>query len=213
MKNARLLVVATCIALIGCGGDDSNDKEAAAPATTTPTTTATTTPTETTEAETGGDGSGTTEPGAQLKLGETAHVKYKTLDDDGPYDIDATAVKIEKRTLDDFKGVDLDPEQKKTTPYFVTLRITNTGEDIPLKEGAGDPDLGFDGIDDRGQEQGDVTFLGSFPPCEDNDAPKPFKKGKSYESCLVFLVPGGGSIEEVHWTGADDYVLKPVVWK
>ena len=42
---------------------------------------------------------------------------------------------------------------------------------------------------------------------------KPIGEGKGYESCLVFLVPSGGTLAGVRWTGSDEYVLKPVVWK
>ena len=41
-------------------------------------------------------GVGATKPGTMLKLGETAHVKWNSLDRDATYDVDATAVKIEE---------------------------------------------------------------------------------------------------------------------
>jgi hypothetical protein len=47
----------------------------------------------------------------------------------------------------------------------------------------------------------------------DADAPKPFTKGKSYESCLAFLVGGDGSITKVQRKGSDRYILDPVEWK
>ena len=56
------------------------------------------------------------------------------------------------------------------------------GEKIPLGDMEGDPDLKFGAVDDRGQEQGSVTFIGDFERCEDTDAPKPFTHGKSYGS-------------------------------
>ena len=95
----------------------------------------------------------------------------------------------------------------------MTVKIENTGKEIPLGDQEGDPDLKFGALDDRGQEQGSITFLGDFDRCKDEDAPKPFTKGKSYESCLAFLVGGDGSIKQVTWKGSDKYILKPVVWK
>lgn len=71
----------------------------------------------------------------------------------------------------------------------------------------------MDGIDDRGQEQSSVTFFGTFDRCDDTSAPNPMKPGDSYESCLTYLVPGGGSIASAQWTGSDEYLDKPVVWK
>lgn len=210
MKIAWVVAVLACAVTVGCGGDDS--EEAAAPAAET---------TEaTTEAEGGGGGSssggGLTKPGAELALGETAHVTYKPLsaiDDKNLFQVDATAVKIEEGSIDDFKDVSLDEDQKASTPYYVTVKIENRGREIPLGDTEGDPDLKFSAVDDRGQEQGSITFIGDFERCEDADAPKPFTEGESYESCLAFLVGGDGSIDEVQWKGSDRYVLKPVVWK
>src|SRR5215210_323709 len=194
MRIAWAVTVLVCAAMAGCGGDDDDD--AAAPATTQ---------TAETTAESGGGssaGDGRTEPGAPLKLGETAHVTYKPLtatDEKNLFKVDATAVKIEKGSIDDFKNISLDAEQKASTPYYVTVKIENTGKEIPLGDADGDPDLKFAAVDDRGQEQGSITFLGDFERCEDTDAPKPFTQGKSYESCLAFLLGGDGSITEVRW--------------
>ena len=210
MKIAWALAVLACATMVGCGGDDDDD--AATPAATQTTET-------TTEAD-DGDGSsasgGPTKPGATLKLGEAAHVTYKPLtatDDKNLFKVDATAVKIEKGSIDDFKNISLDEDQKASTPYYVTVKIENTGEEIPLGDMEGDPDLKFGAVDDRGQEQGSITFIGDFERCVDTDAPKPFTKGKSYESCLAYLVGGDGSITEVRWEGSDKYIIKPVVWK
>jgi hypothetical protein len=124
--------------MVGCGGDD-DDEDAATPA-------ATQTAEATTEADDGGGsaGGGLTKPGTSLKLGETAHVTYKPLtatDDKNLFEVDATAVKIEKGSIDDFKNISLDEDQKASTPYYVTVKIENTGEEIPLGDMEGDPDL------------------------------------------------------------------------
>jgi hypothetical protein len=212
MKIALRVAVLACVAIIGCGGDD--DDQAAAPASTQ--TNATTTQTESDSGGGASAGGGITAPGTTLKLGETANVTYKPLtatDDKNLFKVAATAEKIEKGSIDDFKNIDLDSQQKASTPYYVTVKIENTGREIPLGNTQGDPDLKFGALDDRGQEQGSITFIGSFDRCEDTDAPKPFAKGKSYESCLTYLVGGDGSITSVTWKGSDKYILKPVAWK
>ena len=210
MKLAWAVTVLVCAAMAGCGGDDDDD--AAQPATTQ-------TAEATTEADSGGGssaGGGLTKPGTTLKIGETAHVTYKPLtatDDKNLFQVDATTVKIEEGSIDDFKNISLDADQKASTPYYATVKIENTGKEIPLGDTEGDPDLKFGAVDDRGQEQPSITFIGDFERCEDADAPKPFTKGKSYESCLAFLVGGDGSITEVRWKGSDKYILDPVAWK
>ena len=210
MKVAWAMTVLACVVIVGCGGDD--DDEAATPATTPAAET-------TTEADDGGGataGGGRTAPGTTLKVGETAHVTYKPLsatDEKNLFQVDATALKIEKGSIDDFENISLDADQKASTPYYVTVKIENTGEEIPLGDQEGDPDLKFGAVDDRGQDQPSITFIGDFERCEDTDAPKPFTKGKSYESCLAYLIGGDGSITEVQWKGSDKYILDPVVWK
>ena len=210
MKVAWAMTVLACALIVGCGGDDDDD--AATPATTPAAET-------TADAGDGGGssaGGGRTAPGTTLKLGETAHVTYKpltALDEKNLFEVDATALKIEKGSIDDFKNISLDESQKSSTPYYVTVKIANTGKEIPLGDMEGDPDLKFGAVDDRGQDQPSITFIGDFERCEDTDAPKPFTQGKSYESCLAYLVGGDGSITEVRWKGSDKYILDPVAWK
>ena len=211
MRIAWALTVLACVAVMGCGGDDDDDASA--------TPAATQTAEATTEADDGGGssaGGGRTAPGTTLKLGETAHVTYKpltALDEKNLFEVDATALKIEKGSIDDFKNISLAEDQKASTPYYVRVKIENTGEEIPLGDQEGDPDLKFGAVDDRGQDQPSITFIGDFERCEDTDAPKPFTQGKSYESCLAYLVGGDGSITEVRWKGSDKYILDPVAWK
>jgi len=211
MKFAWAMAVLACAAMGGCGGDE-NEEEAATPAATSTTEAAT----KTDDGGGSSAGGGRTEPGTTLKLGETAHVTYKPLtatDEKNLFEVDVTAAKIEKGSIDDFENISLDDDQKASTPYYVTVKIENTGEEIPLGDMEGDPDLKFGAVDDRGQEQPSITFIGDFERCEDADAPKPFTQGKNYESCLAFLVGGDGSITEVRWKGSDKYILEPVLWK
>ncbi len=191
--------------LAACGGSDSGDGTPAA-TTEAATTSATTAPSDGAAA----DGA-LTPPGTTLKPGQTAHVKFKSLVGKGTHKLDVTVLGIEKGASGDFKNVKLDAAQKASTPYYVTVRIKSASGEVPVKED--DPDVRFDGVDDRGQSHNNVIFLGGFERCDDATAPTPFTKGKSYESCGVYLIPGGGSIREVNWEGADEYYSKPIVWK
>ena len=74
-------------------------------------------------------------------------------------------------------------------------------------------------IDDRGQEQQSITFLGTFSRCDDPTPPKQFVSGKTYQSCLAYLIPGGGSIQKVQWdngpaaaNAVTPYFDRPIVW-
>src|SRR3954453_2435373 len=145
---------------------------------------------------------GLTPPGAQLAFGKPAKVGWvplSTVSAGGPrktITLQVSVENIQKGTLDDFKNVQLDSEQKRATPYYVKVRGTALGAPAPASD---DPDVTFRAIDDRGQAQPSVTFLGTFSRCNDTRPPRPFRSGASYESCLTYLIPGGGSITSVRW--------------
>jgi hypothetical protein len=223
MQARRLLAALACAALAtgaaACGGDD--EEEAGGAQTATAPAADTATETESEPAAGGGDGE-LTPPGTKLKVGDTARVGWQPPSAFGggekTFDLEVTIVALEERSQDDLEGINLDAEQKQATPYFLKVKIENVGDEAPPE--TDDPDVTLDAIDDRGQEQGSITFIGDFPPCEDEQPPKPFAKGKSYESCLTYLVPPGGSLNEVRWksgppeeNGVSEYFEKPVVWE
>lgn len=201
------LAFAAVLAASGCGGsaggsDTPKPEQPAAPAA------------DTTPEPGGGGGGDETKPGTELSVGDTAQVTISSFSSEHPpqYPLDSTVLMIEEGSIStDFDGIDLEPEQMDSTPYYVTVRVEATGKPIPTEDN--NPDIGFDAVDDRGQEHGSVTFFGSFPRCEDKTIPKTLEDGDSYESCFVYLVPGGGSIDQVNWTGSTDYLSDPVVWK
>jgi hypothetical protein len=128
-----------------------------------------------------------------------------------------TVESIQKGTLADFANVNLDAKEKKDTPYYVTLRLTEL-QNAPVPQDS-DPAITFTAIDDRGQDQSSITFLGTFQRCNEVSAPKTLVSGKSYTTCMTYLIPGGGSIQSVKWdsgpSAANDvsaYFDKPIVW-
>jgi hypothetical protein len=219
-KNFGLVAgAAIALGLAACGGTTTgtasagNQTPANSPATTThaaPTTSA-------------AAAGGLTAPGTHLAFGQEATVGWVPLDQDTGegaktgLKLQVTVESIVKGTMDDFKNIDVDANQRNSTPYYVTVRIKALDTTAPT--GEDDPDLVFDAIDDRGQQQDSVTFLGTFDRCNDATAPKPFVSGKSYESCLAYLMPGGGSIQSVQWNNGPaaanevtPYFDKPLVW-
>jgi hypothetical protein len=230
VRRIAALSAAAALALgVGaCGSSSSNDEggsstasEASTTATSGKTATETTArKTDTTAAKTGGNG--LTPPGAKLGFGDEATVawvppaRYSASGGQQGYRMQVSVDGIERGTLDDFKNIDLDADQKRSTPYYVTISVKAL-EDV--KAGTDDPDIAFKAIDDRGQEQGEVIFFGTFDRCENADVPRPFTSGTSYDSCLTYLVPGGGSIEEVRWNDGPSrknevtpYFDNPIVW-
>jgi hypothetical protein len=170
----------------------------------------------------GGSG-GLTSPGTHLAFGRDATVGWvppSAASGTGAHKgikLRVTVESIQKGTMADFRNVDLNASERKSIPYYVQVRITALGATRPPKDS--DPAITFQAIDDRGQQQQSITFLGTFSRCDDSTPPKPFVNGRSYQSCLAYLIPGGGSIQKVEWddgpAAADQvtaYFDHPIVW-
>jgi hypothetical protein len=163
-----------------------------------------------------------TAPGTHLGFGQAATVAWVPPSADATsaqngFKLQVTVESIEKGTIADFRNVELSASERHTTPYYVTLRIKALGRAGP--HGSDDPAISFDAIDDRGQQQQSITFLGTFARCNETSVPKRFVAGKIYQSCLAYLMPGGGSIRQVQWGdgphAADQvtaYFDHPIVW-
>jgi hypothetical protein len=173
-------------------------------------------------AQTAGSGS-LTPPGAHLAFGGTATVGWvpPSLDTGtGAHHgikLQVTVVSIQKGTLADFRNVELNANERKSTPYYVQLRVKALSSTPVPKDS--DPAITFTAIDDRGQQQQSITFLGTFSRCDDPTPPKQFVSGKTYDSCLAYLIPGGGSIQKVQWDNGPaaasqvtPYFERPIVW-
>ena len=204
---------ALALGLAACGGgDDSSNRGDGASAAT---------PASTTSEASDAPG-GLTAPGTKLGFGQQANVgwvppsRYSGAGGQEGYKLQVTVKSIERGTLDDFKNIGLDDAQKRSTPYYVSVSVKAL-EDVDA--GTDDPDLSLDARDDRGQQQGSVTFIGEFPRCEDTHVPRSFTSGTSYDSCFAYLMPGNGSIDTVEWANGPSrpdevtpYFSKPIVW-
>jgi len=220
MRATGVVAAVVLLGLTGCGGGGSKTTvvtQTVAPAT-TPATTSTPAAT-TTAAAAPAAGGADTRPGTTLALGKSATVHYvppgNANQKAAGNKLVLTVVSIDKGAIHpDFNNIQLDAASKNKTPYYVRLREENVGpRDI---KSADMPTYAFDAIDDRGEQQGDLTILGTFDKCDDKIPPKPaFKAGTTFETCKIYLVGGNGSIESVKWwalSGAD-YSDKPITWK
>jgi hypothetical protein len=174
------------------------------------------------QGQTAGSGS-LTPPGTHLAFGGPATVGWVPPSQDlgtGAHKgikLQVTVVSIQKGTMADFRNVELNGKQRSSTPYYVQLRVTSLSNASVPKDS--DPAITFNAIDDRGQEQQSITFLGTFSRCDDPTPPKQFVSGKTYQSCLAYLIPGGGSIQKVQWdngpaaaNAVTPYFDRPIVW-
>jgi hypothetical protein len=174
------------------------------------------------QGQTAGSGS-LTPPGTHLAFGGAATVGWVPPSQDtgtGAHHgikLEVAVVSIQKGTMADFRNVELNANERKSTPYYVQLRVTALSSTPVPKDS--DPAITFTAIDDRGQQQQSITFLGTFSRCDDPTPPKQFVAGRTYQSCLAYLIPGGGSIQRVQWDNGPaaanevtPYFDRPIVW-
>jgi hypothetical protein len=203
------------IAVSGCGGSSgsSSSSSAAAPATTSTTeSTPSTTPSSTSSASASG---GTTAAGTKLSPPANALVDYKPGDEtkSPTFRLQISVQSIKQGSKADLNGVELEKAQQGQTPYYVTLKIRNEGAGNASAE-EGDPAAAFQATDDRGEQGQELSVIGNFRPCESGTQPKQFTKGVTYQTCVIYMVGGGGSIVSENWTGSGDaYSENPIVWK
>jgi hypothetical protein len=223
--RAIALATAVSLALAACGSSGSGTTQSSsttAASTAAPTTASTSASTSTGEATTASTSTGSAQPGGttaagtKLALGASALVDYHpgTNANSPTLRLQVSVLSIQKGSQADMNGVELEKSQRGQTPYYVKLRIRNEGAgDADAEEG--DPAVGFDATDDRGEQGQELSVIGTFRPCESATQPKPFTRGVTYTTCVIYMVGGGGSIVQEEWTGSggDAYTENPIVWK
>jgi hypothetical protein len=207
MHNDRMLnrtataLVSTLLGvalLAGCSGDDDSDgsseSDASAQASATPYLPVP-------------DGVELTAQGSSLAVGDPATVAWlpsESFVGDGV--IDLTVDRLEQTSFkQSFGGFKITEETKATSPYFVRVTITNTGDTdlggqrIPLYAVDGENRL----VDYSG-------FASKFAPCPSKDFPTSFAPGTSKEFCLVYLVPEKGELTAVSFRPTQE--VNPITW-
>jgi hypothetical protein len=207
---AGVSLCAAVLLMAGCGSSGSSGNSSSSSGSTTGVAAAEST--SASASASSGGGSGITPPGTKLSVGQTATVPLQSpsASPSAPprYKVQVTVESITKASLSDFKGIQLDATEKASTPYYVHFKVTNVGSgDIGT-----DAEAAISGVDNTGQDATSVTFIGTFPPCNDATAPKPFTHGKTWSTCQVYLVPGG--ITGADYSGfVERYIASPVRWK
>lgn len=197
-RRGRRLALAAAGALLlsACGGgasDDADDTE-----------TPSGTPEPTASVETPDDVE-VTEPGTQLRFGESATVDYKVRQQGTLLEL--TVESARRGTLKDFAGFNMsDPYQRNANYYYVDVAAENVGEapldnvEVPLWGISGDNTL-----------LPPVRFTSSFEKCPTEPTPKNFRPGKTHRTCLVFLSPNEGTLEGVSYRPVESF--DPIEWR
>ena len=198
---AAALVLAVLLAACGGGSSSSPTSSAQAAAPSSSSSSSSAAPASTAVAK----------PGASFGVGQAATVNFIPPSQNTKTPVtrlQVTVQSIQKGTLADFKNVQLDAQQKAGTPTYVQVKIANIGSK-PAKGNTAAADI--EGVDNTGNTEQSLTIIGDFARCNDPSSQKPIAPGKSLQTCLIFLVPGG--INKVAYTGTEDYIGSPVTWK
>jgi hypothetical protein len=183
MRILKLVTLPAAVALLavtaGCGGG-ADDSE----------------PTPTSQATTAADG--TTLPGTELKIGDSALVPFDADKEKSPQ-IKLVVTKVDKGKTSDLDQFDLDQAEAKSTVYYVHTSVKNQGPGSL----SGKTVTLYGKISDT-KVVPPVTFGSTFAPCDFQPLPKKFKEGKVAKGCQVMLAPKHGKISEVQWRPTDD---------
>jgi hypothetical protein len=146
-----------------------------------------------------------TEPGAELPLGEPASAVFQA-GRNRVSTIEVRVIRVVKGSMErDFTNFGLTAKQLEQEPYYVDVKLTNTGPN-PLG-GAASP---MWALDSGNTYFPATTLVGHLPACQGGPLPKPFGTGDSVSTCLVFLARAGTTVEEIQLRPYEGF--EPVVW-
>ena len=193
--NTRILLAAAAALVLGATGCGSSGTA----------TTTTAAATDDPSVAQGGSGDGT------LSLGRAAvvpFVDYGTPNQNKKTKVGVRVHEVRKGRIADFKGFDLEPAQRRATPYYVDATFENRGG-FALSRNLLRASL----EDADGREYRPTTLVvlgGSFQHC-----PQPghsvLKPGRSFDGCSVVLLPKDARPGRVRFQG--DVAKDPVYWK
>lgn len=198
---AAALVLAAMI--VGCGSSNSSSSSASSAQAASPASSASAAPASAPGA--------VAKPGASFAVGQAATVAFIPPSQNTKTPVtrlQVTVQSIQKGTLADFKNVQLDAQQRAGTPTYVQIKVANIGSKSAKSDTVA---ADIQGVDNTGNTEQSLTIIGDFARCNDSSSEKPIAPGKSLQTCLIFLVPGG--INKVAYTGTEDYISSPVTWK
>jgi len=148
---------------------------------------------------------------APLALGRAAivpFVDYGTPNQSKKTKVGVRVQKVRKGKIADFKGFDLEPAQRRATPYYVDATFENRGGFALSRN------LLRASLEDAGGREYRPTTLvvlgGSFQRCP-QAGHAALRPGRSFDACSVVLLPKDARPGRVRFQG--DVAKDPVYWK
>ena len=142
--------------------------------------------------------------GADLSFGATATVIYEPDQNTGTV-LDLTVEKAEQGSVKNFSGFILDDQTKKSTPYYVDVKVKNVGEGA-----IGGQAVPVWGVDGENTLLPPAKFTAEFNRCRSDSLPKKFQPEDTFSTCLVFLAPNEGTMKAVSFRPNQKF--DPIQW-
>lgn len=145
-----------------------------------------------------------TKAGATPKFGESAQVAYEPNPQRSTV-LQLTVVGVAKGSINDFTGYVLDDRTKASTPYYVQVTVKNVGDgDV------GQTPIPLWAVDTTNTLIQASSFTNSFAKCPSLPLPTTFAPNAVLSTCLVYLVPSGGTLTGVSYRPLQAFA--PIVW-
>ena len=151
------------------------------------------------------DGVTLTKAGTELAFGQPAVVAYEP----NPQRSSVLSMSVDDVVtgrIADFSAYQLDARTKASRPYYVKVTVKNAGTGDLSR--AAVPLLA---VDTRNTLIQPSSFNNTFARCPSTPLPDGFTGGKSAALCLVYLVPGGGSLTAMSFRPLQAF--EPITWK
>lgn len=189
-RTAAVLLAAS-LALAGCGAEETPKK----------TTPSVTLPTGNVNVPTGVT---LTKAGAELTFGETATVAYEPNAERNTV-LEMTVTAAQQGAITDLGSYVLDDRTKASVPYYVNVTVKNVGDgDV------GQTPIPLWAVDNANTLIQASSFTNSFAPCPSTPLPTTFAPNATVSSCLVYLVPDGGTLTGLSFRPLQ--AVAPIVW-
>lgn len=146
-----------------------------------------------------------TRPGASVKVGEPATLVY----DDAPErpTVRVTVTSIREGSQADLTNVQIDdPELAQSTPYYVTMTVTNLSGPAVANPAFS---VGLRARNGAGGSVPSVLVIGSIDVCP-AETPASLDLGATVTECKIFMASGGRTVASVEWSG--DTRARAVRW-
>jgi hypothetical protein len=150
------------------------------------------------------EGTTLTKAGTELKFGQPATVAYSPNTKRGTV-LQLTVVSVRTGQIKDLGAYQLDPESKRSTPYYARVTVKNLGPGdlsrivVPVYA-----------VDSTNSLVQPVSFNNTFKTCPSTSLPAGFTTGKTVNLCLAYLVLPGRKLIKMSYRPLQQY--EPITW-